>query len=439
MDIKTDSEIEKQLVYKLLELGFSKSSLSSEIKTPYGKYIDLVALEFDKPKIVFEVKSKVMLQPALNMEGNGFRFHPAVRQAQLLAQEIKAPYFAVYDGEDLLWFEVDKNDGSPKLLEKPVLPISEIKTDRENSKTQILNLLFALADLGRGQFTREKYLTLVGLAILAKFWSEMGGPILEKILSTDKLDVQSIENDLFEHVIIENNKNKDYFAVAFSLLSNTSLSNVSSENLIAALDDYIQFNVNQFKLGEFRLPTWISEFTTSLAIVNNPKSVLDIYSNFGDSVVAAYKTNKETRVFSVSSIEASYIYDKLKRAILGLNVKDVVYLPQYIENKNVWLESKFQKKFSCVITTPPFGARVIGSERQRFQRSEELFLELSLRLGESNGRVICLVPENLLVSSRSYNFREYMREFAWINTIISLEPFLPSSSAMVSLLVLNKI
>ena len=32
-----------------------------------------------------------------------------------------------------------------------------------------------------------------------------------------------------------------------------------------------------------------------------------------------------------------------------------------------------------------------------------------------------------------------MREFAWINTIISLEPFLPSSSAMVSLLVLNKI
>ena len=100
--------------------------------------------------------------------------------------------------------------------------------------------------------------------------------------------------------------------VAFSLLSNISLSDISSENLIAALDDYIQFNVNQFKFGEFRLPKWISEFTTSLAIANNPKSVLD-YSNFGDSVVAAYKTNKETRVFSVSSIEASYIYDKLKR------------------------------------------------------------------------------------------------------------------------------
>ena len=38
MDIKIDSQIEKQLIYKLLELGFSKSSLRSEVKLVWKIY-----------------------------------------------------------------------------------------------------------------------------------------------------------------------------------------------------------------------------------------------------------------------------------------------------------------------------------------------------------------------------------------------------------------
>jgi type I restriction-modification system DNA methylase subunit len=437
MDIKTNSEIEKQLVHMLLELGFPQSSLRSGFKTPYGKYIDLVIFESNMPKVVFEVKTNVSLQTSSN-NNEGFRFHPAVRQAQLLAQEINAPYFAVFDGVDLLWFEVDKSEGRPKLLEKPILPTSQTKEDSENSKTQILNLLFALGDLGRGQFPREKYLTNVGLTILARLWSEAGNTALEKLLTLQNLDIESFDNNLLEQKIIRNNADKNYYTAAFSYLSNTSLLNTTPDNFIAAIDDFIQFNMNQFKFSEFKLPLWISELMGSLAKVNHKDNILDIYSNFGDGVFAAYKVNNEARVFSISSIEISYIFDKIKRLILGLNIQDVLYAPIIDESTQSTIYKKFNNQIARVIVSPPFGAKLGFRERHSFQRSEEFFLDIALRLSKPNGRVISIIPESLLLSPRSKAFREYLLESAWVSSIISIEQFLPSSSVKASILVLDK-
>ena len=118
--VMTEEQNLQELKNTLTNLGYPVFTLKTYVQALYGKRIDLVVYEFDKPKIVFEVKERLKLP--LDSRGDELRFHPSVRQAQSLAQEIGAPYFAVSDGSTILWFDIDREEGRPRLLERPVLP-----------------------------------------------------------------------------------------------------------------------------------------------------------------------------------------------------------------------------------------------------------------------------------------------------------------------------
>jgi hypothetical protein len=438
MDMNTESQIEQELIYKLMELGFPSTSLKSQYKTPYGKFIDLVAFEYDKPKIVFEVRSKTRLQPDLSLENEGFRFHPVVRQAQLLAQEISAPYFAVYDGDNLLWFEVDKRDGGPHLIDKPILPYVSVVTGTEESKNQILKVFFELADLCNEYLDFRETLERVGITILARLMSEAGNHELESLLTSENSTLGSFDggfSDLDNHTYSADN---DFYIRAFWILDRIRLSEIPADNFVEAADNFIEFFVNKAPYLGFKLPSWISQLIVALMQIDPESSALDIYSNFGDGVVAINRFSRKATVTSVTSFGASYIWDKIKRNVVGLKLGDVFYVPRlHHEDQRDHLRQIIEPQ-DYIFLSPPFGGKSPSDRATRFRRNEEIFLELSLHLAKPGGRVVAIVPENLLFSNSSEAIRSYILELAWIRAVISLEQFLPSSSVKVSIIVLDR-
>lgn len=428
------------LLSTLLDLGYPESSIQSEVTTLYGRRADLVVYEFEKPKIVFEIKNSLRfssITATLETEDK-LKFDPSVRQAQQLAQEMKAPYFAVSDGVAILWFDVDQETGRPKLLANPVLP--KVKDDGSGkiTKNQILKILFNLADSGRDFFPTQEYSIRVGVVLLARLLTEKDDSKLENLLliETSKLeDYDKVFRNLDIHSYESDGR---FYAQAFFELNKIHLFEIPPVDFVAAIDDFIQLAVGKHNLGEFKLSKWTSDFLARLLLVNAAENLLDIYSNFGDGVYAINNLSKDVHIGSATSHSTSYVWDKVKRLILGLDPDDVLYIPRISIDEQIEVFRQTFKHYDKILVLPPFGGRPLTNENTAFRKSEEIFFDLSLKLVKPGGRVVAVVPENLLFSSTSTTFRTYLSETAWIRAIISLEQFLPNFGIKASIVVVDK-
>ena len=430
----------KLLINTLLNLGYPESSIQSEVKTVYGRQADLVVYELEKPKIVFEIKNSVRFSSltATLEAADKLKFDPTVRQAQQLAQEMSAPYFAVSDGVAVLWFDVDQETGRPHLLENPVLPQFKGDDKKEFDKNKILRTLFDLADFSRGYLAPQEYVVRVGVVVLARLLTEQGNSELENLLSVANSDLESYDkalNDLSTH---RYTNDVDFYNQAFSELNKINLSEILSTDFVDATDNFIQFAVGTHGFGEFKLPKWTTELMARLLNVNSAENVLDIYSNFGDGAAAISRLHKNVNVISATSHSSSYVWDKVKRLVLGLNQNDVIYTPRIFVEEQQKAIRQLSDIYDKILVSPPFGGRPSSSDHTRFRKSEEVFIDLSLDFVKPGGRIVTIVPENLLFSSTSSSFREYIIESTWIRAIISLEQFLPNSGVKASIIVMDR-
>ncbi len=436
----TEKSSYRILLSTLLNLGYPESSIQSEVTTLYGRRADLVVYEFDKPKIVFEIKNPVRfssITATLEAEDK-LKFDPTVRQAQQLAQEMNAPYFAVSDGIAILWFDVDQETGRPRLLTNPILPKFKDDVSKKITKKQILKILFDLADFSRGYLTTQEYSIRVGVVLLARLLTEKHDSKLENLLLAEKSNLEEYDKVLRDLSTHSYENDVRFYAQAFFELNKIKLLEIPPADFVTAIDDFIQLAVGKHSFGEFKLSKWTSDFLAGLLLVNAPENLLDIYSNFGDGVYAINNLSKDVRIVSATSHSTSYVWDKVKRLILELDPDDVIYTPRITTDEQIKVFKPTIKHYDKILVSPPFGGRPSLNEYIPFKKSEEIFIYLSLKLVKPGGRVVAVVPENLLFSSTSTSFRTYLSETAWVRAIISLEQFLPNLGIKASIIVVDK-
>jgi len=436
----TEKSSHRILLSTLLNLGYPESSIHSDVTTLYGRRADLVVYEFDKPKIVFELKDPQRfssITATLEAEDK-LKFDPTVRQAQQLAQEMSAPYFAVSDGITILWFDVDQETGRPRLLTNPILPKFKDGVSEKITKKQILKILFDLADFSRGYLTTQEYSIRVGVVLLARLLAEKDDSKLEHLLLAEKSNLEEYDKVLRDLSTHSYENDVRFYAQAFFELNKIKLLEIPPADFVTAIDDFIQLAVGKHSFGEFKLSKWTSDFLARLLLVNAPENLLDIYSNFGDGVYAINNLSKDVRIVSATSHSTSYVWDKVKRLILGLDPDDVIYTPRITTDEQIKVFKPTIKHYDKILVSPPFGGRPSLNEYIPFKKSEEIFIYLSLKLVKPGGRVVAVVPENLLFSSTSTSFRTYLSETAWVRAIISLEQFLPNLGIKASIIVVDK-
>ncbi len=87
-----------------------------------------------------------------------------------------------------------------------------------------------------------------------------------------------------------------------------------------------------------------------------------------------------------------------------------------------------EHSFDYAAVVPPFGEKIIDERlndfylgmRRKSQKIEALFLELTLRLLKKAGRMVIVLPENLLFTDMSYDAREFILKKSVVKAIISL-------------------
>ncbi|MBK9209300.1 MAG: hypothetical protein IPL71_13750 [Anaerolineales bacterium] len=317
---------------------------------------------------------------------------------------MNAPYFAVSDGIAILWFDVDQETGRPRLLTNPVLPKVIEDVNVKITKNQILKILFDLADFSRGYLTAQEYSLRVGVVLLARLLAEKGNSKLENLLLIENSKLEDYDKVLKNLDIHTYESDIKFYKQAFFELNKISLFETPHADFIAAINDFIQLAVGKHKLGEFKLSKWISDFLARLLLINTSDNLLDIYSNFGDGVSAINNLSKDARVVSTTSNSTSYVWDKVKRLILGLNPDDVFYTPRISTNEQIKVLNQSIKYYDKILVSPPFGGRPSENENTAFRKSEEVFIDLSLRMVRPGGRVVTVVPENLLSRQQAHIF-----------------------------------
>lgn len=426
----TEIQLIERLRNRLLALGYPAAALKAEVRTEYGRRVDLVAYDTGKPKVVFEVKEMLEL-PKLTHDRR-LPFNPAVRQAQFHASELGAPYFAIFDGEQIWWFDIDTVDGRPRLLSGAIGPSNDAVTTTLSTEPEaVLRLVYELNDLARREWDVAQRLFFVGFALLAKLRAELSGASTEhQLWELWKNGIAGID-DIPRIDKLFGDKDFEYFTRASLILASVNLSELPFADFARAIDEVV-FN-SRSKIGVFKLPFWLLNLIAVLSQPQNTDSVLDIFSNYGDGVAAIASEGETSRVTSIAPNELMYLWDLLKRLKLGLSPNDLIhaYLPKDYES----LSDLRARHFDKVLVMPPFGIRL---EREgRPISSEEFFLLTALDWLRSGGRVVALLPENFLFSQRNQEFRDSILERMRLRAVISLEQFMPGTGVQASIVVLD--
>jgi hypothetical protein len=417
--VKKSVTSERDTIYlveqKLLELGYSKDNIQFDVQTPLGRRADIVIFEKNEPKVVIEVKSADTYLPDSDSE---LKYFPAARQAQSYAKELGALHFVVSNGFLFRWFITDE-DGLPKLLEHPVLQTSMPPFETEKGKKKIVQVLYNLADQGRDYLSFDSLFLNLGSALLAYF---------EHIENASTF-FQKENLNITEKQIV----NTDFISSAYSTFNEVSLKTYPGDLLVDAIDEFLQVYITDIKMGAFRLPNWLTKFMIDLSQIQPSEKFLDIYSNVGDGAIAAYRVRKDIPIYSLSSTQLSYLWDKVKRVAIGMKSQDVIWV-----DAESFDSISFEGGIEKILVAPPFNARISDKDNQ-LQRSENFYLERAIDFLANEGRIVAIVPENFLIAGSQQKFRLFLISKLHLRAVISLEQFLPNTDVKASVLVLDKL
>jgi type I site-specific restriction endonuclease len=121
-------------------LGFSETEIQVEVQAEKGKRVDAVIFdENNNAIIVVEWKEDNINLPKEN--DKTLRFNPLVRQLQLVADRLKAPYYLISNGAAFFWFKTD-NTGLPLLINEPSNREELISTSEEEQLAERLTSVF---------------------------------------------------------------------------------------------------------------------------------------------------------------------------------------------------------------------------------------------------------------------------------------------------------
>lgn len=441
-----DSEINisNQVREYLQTLGYSKAVIASGVRVKFNEVADFVIYNENNPWIVAEIKSEGGF-PA-TAERDQLRFHPYIRELQLYATSLKAPYYLLTNGKEFLWFTTDKS-GRPTLLSEPVIPSKHKDIEKVGpAKGTLVQIFRELRDLifRRSSIT---YGNDAAIIIMAKLLDERGDPSLRETL----LGSSDYSNSLVIHALgipVSEFVNLGYFAEAFSILGRISLSTARAEDLLAAVDEV--FIGALYSGQEPRVARWLADFLVRLAVMDDGSKVCDVCSGFGDVLAAIFLPNKDINPSIVQGFSISVegkIWAQIQQIILG-HAHPEIQLGGL--NSHFTRGQTIPSDFTHVVSAPSFGLKL--NEADQVSRSllasqgvtyvEDLYLEAAVNKLAERGRAVVLVPDGLLFDvGRRVATRRMILEQTRISAIISLGAgmLMPYSSIKTSALVLEKL
>jgi len=425
----------KQIIRYLVSLGFPESLIRTNVRTGQGRVVDLVLYKnIDQAFLAVEIKSSQMLPPKDEIQ---LRFDPSVRQLQLNAKEIGAPYFLLTNGQEYYWFIADTS-GRPKLLEELPLPEDLSLVSRLiNTKENLVSLLKSLNDFIRSTDIGERVdipsLLLYALLVeegktdndVAFFMQQSNlwepGFFLDFRQSFHRHPARIVDESIY---ILGKIKLRDFFP----------------RDLISAIDE-VFLRESAFRNREYRIQRWLADFMVRLSQIHSDSSVLDFSCGSGE-ILAAVKMAIPSNNVSIKGIGRNTNtarWAQLQQYILGDEISN-------ISLGDPLILSSESNNITHTIFVPPFNAKVNRAQYSELfeygnRHAEDLYIEQAIKLfTKGNERIVTLVPENLLTAGSRRFIREYLIQNARIRAIISLDAgsTLPFSRIRTSILVLDK-
>jgi hypothetical protein len=422
---------------RLRELGYNAASIARQFKTHSGNRIDLVIFENKKPKIAIELVAGTTLPGASDLAG--LRFHPGIRQAQHLAREINAPYYAIANDRDILWFETDQS-GRPRLLASPILPDLRYARSEDSSsvsKESIVRSLFSLLDIGSRKFNPDETVLYASIAVYAHVLEERGDPLLKRALiepGNYSLIIRAFQEET--HLFRNLAEDKLFFLHALSALESHRLLEAPVDSVLAAFDEFLLLRTHPYA---YKLPRWLTEFFVQLADLKAGDHVLDIFSNFGDVAIAMAKAARNSDIVSIVNHPINYLWANIQQRIIQNTDSNNLILINEMPSEEI-LSSHSLPRPSKIIVAPPFNVKLQSLSPAK-SLSEDAYLSLAIDLVAPRGRIVAILPEGFLFSRtlQRRNLRHHILNNTVVKAIFSLDAFIPNTSIRTSIIVFDKI
>jgi hypothetical protein len=435
------------LAADLEKMGYSRQSFVFEYQTDVNSRVDMVVFIEKKPWIVAEVKEGEDFAPFQNQ--SSYRHNPAVRRVQALASLMNAPYFLISDGITHLWFSTDES-GRPKRLETPIFPTLNGKSvDFGASKEHVHFTLRSLRDFFF-QVVHGLQMDEIGLLLLAKILSERGDFSLVYdlgLITPDKNESFHKSNSRF-HLSLKDYVDRRYLWNAYNLLQNVTLSALPPVDLLNILDELFLYQIS--KSSNPKVPRWISDLLTRLALFTDDDVIIDLASGYGDILAAVglaqTRFQGRAKVWGFTNNPEQAIWAQLQQKIARVE-GDVITEDALLVNLSGDFSLPDLPRPTAIVSAPSFGVRQIDGlsyqmylASQGINQNEDLYLEVGIRMLAPGGRLVLLVPEGLLLSTKRRRTREFILAEMNVLSIISLSSdlLLPFSNIKTSILVLEK-
>jgi len=441
-----ESDARNKVADYLRGLGFVESMVTTHIPTSGDQEIDFVIYRPDRKALaIVEVKSGSKDYP--RSRDSKLRFHPYVRQAQFLADQIKAPYYLLSDGKSFFWFMTDSS-GWPRLLEEPINPATPADIVGEGTSKE--ELVRSLQELQQFVFWRggEARSEETAIVILAKLLKEAGHDgLFETIrdslwsqLSLPFFSEPGISAILSE--VLKPRKTGRNLSDALKVIEHLNFTNTNSKVVLTAFDETILRY--QPDGAPWRINRWLADLMARLARPSKQGLVLDLSASFGDVLAGIQISFPKTQLAGITSSPLSAIWAKIQQLVLKNTDETILkgsVIPKEVMNANIFNPP------NCIVTAPSFGGKTHDSMFESnlhwagVRHIEDLILELALDWIAPGGRVVMLVPEGLLFSSgKRLLTRQFLLNHSCLRGVISLSPGLLSSTSALktSLLIFEK-
>lgn len=437
MSINESDQVAKLTINYLVELGYETKQIEQEV--PFGHTrADLVVYERGLPRIAVEINSAINAFTSLKEEE--LQFHPIVRTIQRVAKTANAPYYLVSDGRSHYWFSTGQT-GRPQLLQTPVkASISLDQRGTHISRDTLIRIFQEIRDY-QYRILVSNSMNEVALALYAKLLDEQNDSSLREALLRGEYNNYPLYSNVVGDIVDTRYLGQtSFFDQTFHALDRISFQDAKLEDVLIAIDEI--FLIRDARMGNVKLPRWLSSFLVRLADPQRNELLLDLFANYGDVIPFAAHVEPHLSIQTAHTSRDHLIWVRIQQ-MLSTQITNDPILTSYPPYE--LLQSRQTLKPQRIVIVPPFGGRINneligrGSRLPQTVTSEDAYLEVALRLMTNGGRVVALIPDNLLFAKNRQSLRELIASKYSIRAIISLGKFLPYTSLRASILVIDNV
>ncbi|WP_349768581.1 N-6 DNA methylase [Priestia megaterium] len=421
-----DKMIDHYILKYFSDLGYYNIRTNVHIN---GREVDAAVFD-NQGKVVsiieYTSSIKNILRDIKKIDGDGF--HPLVSNVQTRALEVGANYFALTNGEEIIWFTTDEETGFPRATSGPDFTLSTKNKERKHSlKEDIMFFLEKVKEVVKDE-------NLFFKTVLLKLWNEHYGHSINNIISNRGLGPLLDNGSIFD----SSDEEINLMLAVSSWFDQVHFGDIYPQEFLETLDQVIAKNKRKHSIF---IPRWLSDFMVKLSDIDNSAYIWDINALNGNIITAAHLNYKNLTTVEYTSNKVSTPLIEIENFVMGTVEKRIIRNQTFETAK-----PKIEEKPSHIISFSPVGKRnpkldVQLDKRTKDTYSEDFFLKKTLELVKENGIVTLLIPDSLLYSSgKRLRTKQYILKNATIKAIISLPrmTFHPYSEVKMSLIILKK-